>query len=37
MYAHLEGENVDSFKNVFRDGGDWARALERAGVIGWLE
>jgi uncharacterized protein (DUF952 family) len=37
LYAHLEGENVESFRDVFREGGDWATALNKAEIKGWLE
>ncbi|GFZ46070.1 hypothetical protein JCM24511_04316 [Saitozyma sp. JCM 24511] len=37
LYAHLEGENVESFRDVFREGGDWATALSKGEIKGWLE
>jgi uncharacterized protein (DUF952 family) len=37
LYAHLEGENVESFRDVFQEGGDWATALNKAEIKGWLE
>lgn len=42
LYAQLEGENVDSFKELVRGGEpgkeeDWETVLERARAEGWLQ
>jgi hypothetical protein len=37
LYSHLEGENVDSFKEIHRQNKDWASALDEPDVKGWME
>lgn len=36
LYAFLEGENVESFKHVHRQGKDWATTLEQPEIKDWL-
>lgn len=37
LYAHLEGENVDSFKDLHKEGKGWAEVFEKPEVKGWME
>lgn len=36
LYAHLEGENVDSFKELHKQGKDWSTALAQSEIRDWL-
>ncbi|GAA6021741.1 hypothetical protein JCM10207_008561 [Rhodosporidiobolus poonsookiae] len=36
LYAQLEGENVESFLDLDKQGGTWDAALEKARESGWL-
>lgn len=36
LHAHLEGENVDSFKYVHKEGKSWISALEQPEIQSWL-
>ena len=37
LYAHLEGENVESFKDVHKGDKSWSVALEEPEVSSWME
>lgn len=38
LYAQLEGENVESFKELIREGDEsWDAVLDRAEAEGWLQ
>lgn len=36
LHAHLEGENVDSFKYIHKEGKSWSSALEQQDIKTWL-
>jgi len=39
LFAHLEGENIDSFKEVHKGDGEkgWDEALAKAEIKDWLQ